>query len=46
LASSVELGKQLRIFATPSMLIGNRVMSGMTDAATLKSTIAQWPMSV
>lgn len=43
LASSVELGKQLRIFATPSMLIGNRVMSGMTDAATLKSTIAQWP---
>ncbi|WP_027468509.1 thioredoxin domain-containing protein [Deefgea rivuli] len=43
LAASVDLGKQLRIFATPSMLIGNRIISGMTDAATLKSTIKQWP---
>jgi len=44
LAESVELGKQLRIFATPSMLIGNRVMSGMTDEATLKRAIAEWRM--
>ena len=45
LTASVDLGKQLRIFATPSMLIGNRIISGMTDAATLKSTIRQWPSS-
>ena len=43
LAASVDLGKQLRIFATPSLLIGNRVISGMTDATTLKNTIKQWP---
>lgn len=44
LASSVQLGQQLRIFATPSMLIGNRVMSGMTDEGTLKKAIAEWRM--
>ena len=45
LSASVSLGQQLRVFATPSMLIGNQMMSGMTDAATLKATIMQWPMS-
>lgn len=44
LKASVQLGQQLRVFATPSLLIGSKMMGGMTDAKTLKATILQWPL--
>ncbi|MCB5196759.1 DsbA family protein [Deefgea salmonis] len=44
LKASVQLGQQLRVFATPSLLIGSKMMGGMTDANTLKATILQWPL--
>ncbi|WP_373973674.1 thioredoxin domain-containing protein [Chitinibacter sp. SCUT-21] len=44
LQNSVQLGEQLRVFATPTMLVGARMMGGMVDAETLAAAIQEWPM--
>ncbi|MBE9609011.1 DsbA family protein [Chitinilyticum piscinae] len=44
LTATQQLAQRLQVYATPSLLIGARIMSGMTDAATLRQEIVRWPM--
>lgn len=46
LNATQQLSRRLQVYATPSMLIGARMISGMTDAATLRQEIVRWPMEV
>ncbi|QLI81681.1 thioredoxin domain-containing protein [Chitinibacter fontanus] len=45
LQASVQLGQQLRIFATPTMLVGARMMGGMVDIETLQAAIGEWSLT-
>ncbi|MGL6070422.1 DsbA family protein [Craterilacuibacter sp.] len=41
LADNQDLADKLKVFSTPCMLIGDRLLSGTTDSATLKRTLRE-----